>query len=262
MTKILGISGKKQSGKTTVGNFLYGCAMLDAGIVDYAAINENGKLVVPYHHSENETRPCVFPVESKHKSITSYLDENIWSKVKVYNFADTLKGVCMDVLGLTEEQCYGSDEDKNSETDVVWGNMPVQFPFKPRRNGQQKMTAREVLQYIGTDIFRCIKQNVWVESTIRRIEKDSPELAIIVDCRFPNEVVGIQAAGGKVIRLARNMFGDDDQHASETALDRYERFDSIIDNQKMSIQEQNEAIYNQLFEWSFIDYKAVAGSIS
>tara|TARA_Y100001937_G_C7090360_1_gene317388 strand:+ start:503 stop:1291 length:789 start_codon:yes stop_codon:yes gene_type:complete len=262
MTKILGISGKKQSGKTTVGNFLYGCAMLDAGIVDYAAINDNGKLVVPYHHAHDETRPCVFPVESRHKSITSYMQENVWSKIKVYNFADTLKNVCMEVLGLSYEQCYGSDTDKNSDTDVVWGNMPVQFPFKPKRNGQQKMTAREVLQYIGTDIFRCIKQNVWVESTIRKIQSDSPDLAVIVDCRFPNEVEGIQDAGGKVIRLSRNMFGDQDQHRSETALDNCKTFDCVIDNQDMNVQKQNEAVYNQLFEWGFINYEAAAGFVS
>jgi hypothetical protein len=71
-------------------------------------------------------------------------------------------------------------------------------------------------------------------------------------------VKGIQDAGGKVIRLTRNIFGDSDQHPSETALDDYEGFDFVLDNQKMSLQEQNEAVYNKLVDWNFVDYKAVA----
>ena len=64
--------------------------------------------------------------------------------------------------------------------------------------------------------------------------------------------------GGKVIRLTRNVFGDKDQHPSETALDEYKDFDFVLDNQSMSISEQNESIYNQLAEWGFINFKAVA----
>ena len=71
-------------------------------------------------------------------------------------------------------------------------------------------------------------------------------------------VKGVQEAGGKVIRLSRNIFGDSDQHPSEIALDDYEGFDATIDNSDMSISEQNEAVYNQLAEWEFINFKAVA----
>ena len=120
------------------------------------------------------------------------------------------------------------------------------------------MTAREVMQYVGTDFFRRIYPQVWVESTIRKIEKESPELAIIVDCRFPNEVEGIQGAGGKVIRLTRNIFGDTDKHPSEVALDNFKGFDAYIDNQDMSISQQNESLYNVLAEWGTINYSAVA----
>ena len=126
------------------------------------------------------------------------------------------------------------------------------------KKSSAKMTAREVMQYVGTDFFRRIYPQVWVESTIRKIQKESPNLAVVVDCRFENEVKGIQDVGGKVIRLSRNIFGDSDQHPSETALDNYEGFDAVIDNAEMSIAEQNESIYNQLAEWGFINFKAVA----
>jgi len=252
MTKIIGISGKKQSGKTTVGNFLFGCAMMSNSVVEYAEINKRGELVVPYEDAEGEISPCIFPVDSSHPSMVSYMQENIWHDLKIYNFADNLKRLCIDILGLTERQCYGTDEDKNSLTDINLADCI----FDTCRS--RKMTAREVMQHVGTDFFRRIYPNVWVESTIRKINKETPKLAVVVDCRFENEVKGIQETGGKVIRLTRNIYGDSDQHPSETALDNYKGFDFVLDNQDMSVSEQNEAIYNQLAEWGFVDFKAVA----
>ena len=100
--------------------------------------------------------------------------------------------------------------------------------------------------------------NVWVDSTIKRIKTENPELAVVVDCRFPNEVSGIKGAGGHVIRLTRNVFGEKDQHPSEIALDDFKGFDLYIDNQDMSVSEQNEALYNILAEWGVINYSSVA----
>jgi hypothetical protein len=252
MTKILGISGKKQSGKTSTGNFLFGCAMLSLEVVEYAEVDESGNLIVPYADADGNLKPCIFPVNSLHPDMISYMSENVWSKTKVYNFADNLKRICIDILGLTEQQCYGAEEEKNSLTDI---NLQDCI-FDTMRC--RKMTAREVMQYVGTDFFRRIYPQVWVESTIRKIQKESPELAIIVDCRFENEVKGIQEAGGKVIRFTRNIYGDSDQHPSETALDNYEGFDAVIDNQSMTLGEQNEAAYNKIAEWGYANFKAVA----
>ena len=252
MTKIIGISGKKQSGKTTVGNFLFGCAMMSNDLIDYAQVNPSGELIVPYEDVSGETKPCVFPVDSSHPSMVSYMRENVWHDLKIYNFADNLKKICIEILGLTERQCYGTEEEKNSLTNINLADVVCDT----KRN--RKMTAREVMQHVGTDFFRRIYPQVWVDSTIRKIERETPNLAVVVDCRFENEVKGIKDAGGKVIRLTRNVFGDKDQHPSETALDEYKDFDFVLDNQSMSISEQNESIYNQLAEWGFINFKAVA----
>tara|TARA_Y100001973_G_C5207988_1_gene343080 strand:- start:7002 stop:7784 length:783 start_codon:yes stop_codon:yes gene_type:complete len=254
MSNIIAISGKKQSGKTTCGNFLFGCGMISADVVEYAYINELGKLVVPYETGEDETKPCVFPVDSLHPDIISYMKENVWQEVKIYNFADNLKKMCIDILGLTERQCYGDEEHKNTNTQFNWSNMI----FEDKKLPSCPMTAREVMQYVGTDFFRKIYPNVWVDATIRKIKKDNPKLAVVVDCRFPNEVQGVQDAGGRVIRLTRDIFKGLDNHPSETALDDYEGFDAIIDNQDMNVGEQNEALYNQLADWGVVNFKAVA----
>lgn len=164
--------------------------------------------------------------------IKSLCDEN---DVKIYNFADPLKtDICMNILGLTRDQCYGNDEDKNTITDIVW-------------NGN-KLTAREVMQFVGTDLFRKMKHDVWAGATIAKIQKESPKLALIADCRFPNEVEAIKNIGGTVLKLTRNPFNSD--HDSETALDHrnYDprNFDIIITNHLLTIPHQNEVIYKFL----------------
>ena len=149
---------------------------------------------------------------------------------KIYNFADPLKNLCMDILGLEYRQCYGSDEEKNELVNCFWDN--------------HQLTAREVLQIVGTDMFRTMQKDVWSNATIRRILRDQPEMAIIADCRFPNEVDAIKRVGGIVIKLTRNPHNS--FHASEMALDpeQYDQnnFDCIIDNNDLSVAEQNEQI--------------------
>jgi hypothetical protein len=152
-------------------------------------------------------------------------------RYRTYNFADPLKqDICMNILGLTYDQCYGSDEDKNTMTDLEW-------------NGK-KLTARESMEIIGTDIFRRLKNNVWVDATINKINKDGLDLAIIPDCRFPNEVDTILDHNGYVIRLDLDPFNS--QSNSESALDKHNydwnRFSNVIYNGGMTIYEKNEAI--------------------
>lgn len=150
---------------------------------------------------------------------------------RIYSFADPLKqDICMNILGLTYEQCYGSDEDKNTMTNLVW-------------DGEQ-LTARRAMEVIGTDIFRKLSHNVWVDATISKIKRDGLDLAIIPDCRFPNEVDTILNDDGYVIRLGLDPFASSSN--SESALDKnkydWSRFSCVIDNAGMTIQQKNEQI--------------------
>jgi hypothetical protein len=154
---------------------------------------------------------------------------------KIYNFADPLKkDICMNILGLTYNQCYGEDIDKNTLTDIEWEG--------------KKLNAREVMQFVGTNIFRKMKNDVWSGATINKIRNETPNLAIIADCRFPNEVEAVKNAGGIVIKLTRNPYNSN--HESEVALDEINysnsNFDLIIHNESLTIPEQNEVVLNFL----------------
>lgn len=150
---------------------------------------------------------------------------------KIYNFADPLKkDICMNILGMSYDQCYGTDEQKNELVNCYLDN--------------KQLTAREVMQFVGTNIFRAMQKNVWADATIHKIHDEQPPLAIIADCRFPNEVEAVRNAGGIVIKLNRNPYNSD--HDSETALDEcnysIQNFDLVINNQIMTIPEQNHLI--------------------
>jgi hypothetical protein len=160
---------------------------------------------------------------------------------KIYNFADSLKNdICINILGLTYDQCYGTDEEKNQLVDCYWEN--------------KQLTAREIMQLVGTDMFRKLKTNVWSETTIRKIKQDTQKISLIADCRFPNEVHAIKNAGGLVVKLTRNPYNS--QHESEVALDenRFDakNFDLIIDNQNMTISQQNLLLLNFLKQKGFL----------
>lgn len=169
--------------------------------------------------------------------IAKYFNGTIapFNKAKIYNFADPLKkDICMNILGLTYEQCYGDDNNKNELTNIVWNDV--------------RLTAREVMQFVGTDIFRKMKTDVWAGATINKIQQERPELAIIADCRFPNEVEAVKNAGGLVIKLNRNPFNSD--HTSEKALDNdvypAANFDLVIYNDILTIPEQNRVVVDFL----------------
>jgi hypothetical protein len=164
-----------------------------------------------------------------------------FNETKIYNFADPLKqDICINILGLTQNQCYGTDEQKNEFVDCYWDN--------------KQLTAREVMQMVGTDMFRAMQKNVWSAATIRKIQKDNPPLAIVADCRFPNEVEAIKNAGGLVVKLTRNPYNSD--HASEVALDDtvYDQsnFDFIVDNRHIGIDQQNKILLNFLQDQGII----------
>ena len=157
MTKIIGFSGKKQSGKNTSANFIYSLYMINQAHCQKAKINPQGLIDVV----KNDNMNITIDVNEYYLNASNYIDQEMLdvinklnSYIKIYSFADILKkNICMDLLDLTYEQCYGPDSSKNEVTNVFWEN--------------KYLTAREVMQFVGTDLFRAMKPNIWPESTIK-----------------------------------------------------------------------------------------------
>ena len=258
--RILAFSGSKQSGKTTRVNFLHGYEMKRTEAIKVFEINENGNLVVNAittdEKGESSEGMGILDIERQDFEFASYASQRIWPFVRCYNFATPLKRMCINVFGLTQDQCYGTDENKNTSVNIMWDNLPGDFSSE-NKTGQ--MTAREFLQYFGTDVCRQIKPDIWTSICINDIINDESELAIIGDCRFKNEVDAVHNAGGKVIRLLRRP--NEDGHSSENDLEDYDGFDYVIDNSEMSIGECNKELLNVLIDWGWIQSAEPVGFV-
>jgi hypothetical protein len=106
--------------------------------------------------------------------------------------------------------------------------------------------ARDRLQARGTKEGREVYgENIWVDTLfadLRRIEmRYGLARFVVTDCRFPNEVEGVRAQGGKVYliyapeRWAANGMDDEQRaHPSEVfgrePLAHVHRFDGVIEN--------------------------------
>ena len=246
---ILGISGRKQAGKTTVANIIHGEVLLKNKLITDYNINDQGKLVIKTTNAQNEEGWGEFDIERKDEEFMEYAHYNMWPYVKLYNYADPVKDMCINLFGFTYEQAYGTDEQKNQTLpDIRWEDMPrfqnmnlmVKMPIDARKSWdwrEGEMTAREFMQFFGTDVMRKIHPNVWTNACLNKIKKEDSKLSIVADVRFPNEVEAINKAGGKVLRLERDVHQD--KHVSETALDvdnyNHSNFWRVLDNKDIDI---------------------------
>ena len=114
-------------------------------------------------------------------------------------FADKLKEVCADLFGLTYLQLHGDMASKEA-VDARWG-----------------MSAREILQKMGTEVGRSVHPDVWIRYVMRQIEKAPDAIWVISDVRFENEAAAVRDAGGIIVRIERPSQGSAEfaGHASE-----------------------------------------------
>jgi hypothetical protein len=236
MTIIIGFAARKQGGKGTLSKFVV----------------KNATELFGERYQRRNCVPMDFGGQSR-PSDTEWLKAPV--KAGIYSMAEPLKRFCIDVLGLSEHQCYGTDAQKDTPTRYRWDTWPgvvcglgdymrlTSQPLYPswldnvQYHAPGVMTAREVMQEVGSGIGRRMWSDLWVEANMRRIATEKPDVALIDDVRFPNEVMAIQEAGGKVLRLMRAPFKGKDEHVSEKALDHWERFDGWIRNDRVGVVE-------------------------
>ena len=75
---------------------------------------------------------------------------------------------------------------------------------------------RTLYQWWGTEYRRSIDEQYWVRQLAQRIELEKPQIALITDMRFPNEMAWVQQYG-ETVRVDRDGLPPS-THASETAL--------------------------------------------
>lgn len=283
---IIGISGRKQSGKNTTANIIHGIILKQINAIEDWNIDTSGKLNILTSDASGKSGWGEFDISRKDTNFIEYAEYNMWPYVKLYSFADSLKWMCTDLFDIPYECVWGTNEQKNQvQEHLLWENMPgvittekawkifntfnswnyhnltqeeinvlnekIKHQFSPQDFNPHNptwcvfpdegilvhkpgpMTAREFMQFLGTDIMRKMYEPIWVNACIKKIQREQSQLAIIADVRFPNEANAVEKAGGTLLRLTRNVYPNE-THQSEVSLDNYS-FSTIIDNHNESI---------------------------
>lgn len=111
------------------------------------------------------------------------------------SFANSLKDAVAQVFGWDRTMLEGRTKQSREwreQRDAWWSD----------RLGMD-ITPRWVLQYWGTDVLRGhFHDDIWIASLENKLRNTTDDV-VITDCRFPNEIRAIRAAGGRVIRVVR-----------------------------------------------------------
>lgn len=91
-----------------------------------------------------------------------------------------------------------------------------------------KPVYRELLQAWGCYRRNKYGKDFWIDKAVKSLEQFKEDIIVFTDVRFENEAEAIKKLGGVLVRVVRAT-GLDDKHESETALDKYD-FDNIILN--------------------------------
>lgn len=184
---------------------------------------------------------------------------HLGNEVKEVAFADSLKELCSDVFGIPASVLRGPSSLRDSHVlGDLWGEAAKTTAVRkiehflaslgyPHHDYYQNIldavrqitpqwTARQVLQFIGTDLLRDkVDKDIWVNAGLKRAQHlltTSASLVVITDVRFPNELLALNAAGATTALIV----GYDDpplnEHESEKSLDRCPEwwFDRVIVN--------------------------------
>jgi hypothetical protein len=185
---------------------------------------------------------------------------------QVYNFenvkfAKKLKEISAMLLGVPIES-FESEDFKNMVLGEQWwcyvsdyGNVLPYLNPKENQNYEDytlvKMTPRIFLQRLATDAVRWnLHPDTWINSTLA--DYKPKKFWVITDTRFPNELSAIERTAKclkiKVLRPDQEIT---DFHESEIALDAYQNWDFVIENNG-SLGELISKVKQVLLETKFL----------
>jgi hypothetical protein len=233
---IIGLSSKAQNGKDTV-----------AKIIQYLVYDKEMKSTSRagcYYYPTN-----IFIDELK--SVKNLFENSTW---QIKKFAYALKQICSILTGIPLND-FEKEEIKNSYWNPSNGKV---FKFEEIPNSSIVIASideykhqilenklddiyiliRLILQYEGTDIGRVYRgNNCWVNALMSQYKSDDSKKEIypnwiVTDVRFENEANAIKKRNGILIRINRDNYNNNvPEHLSETALDNYDKFDYVINNE-------------------------------
>lgn len=216
MALFVGLCGLPGAGKTTIAEGFTGTNIgeiipgeSEMNILDYitSVINSNDasaidkllrdKIDPDYQKIISDNRT------SGSKSCRFYTSANtsIDSPYKEYFFSYPIKQIACALFGFSWDLACATTAELRAQRDTFESG--IRYRNIPYANGI--ITARQALQYIGTDVFRdAFDPDIWLNITLNRITSSNHKIAFISDVRFLNEAQAIVNAGGKILQVYRD----------------------------------------------------------
>jgi len=141
-----------------------------------------------------------------------------------YSFADPLREACKAVFGLTDHEMA---DRKLKETPLD------RWPYE---------SPRRLLQQVGTDLFRSLWPEVWIECFNRHVSSQKDICICVTDLRFPNELQAVRAHEGMTIRVVRtDQPPSVDLHPSEAHIPTLD-----VDHEICAVTGDLESLHRQI----------------
>ena len=215
---IIGLAGKKGSGKDTVAsmiNYIFAVGITKAKYSDWilkrTSYDETYKdRIIHFADSLKDCLSIIYNIPRKYFDNNKYKDKMFYSltnnklvgNINIFNRIDNFNIIDNEVLK------HSSIKDKLETYDEL----------------NNVITIRTLMQYFGTEVCReHLGHNIWINSSINKIvnKAESRRLCIVPDVRFTNEAAAIHrdtpSLYGRVVRINRTTNNTDerDYHDSE-----------------------------------------------
>lgn len=216
---IIGICGKRQSGKDTIANmiaYIHNVGVTKANYQEWIAnrVSNKDRAKRKSVRFADALKDCVSAIYNIPRE---YLDEEYYKDNSFFCIDNCKFYDCKDVIN--HQEVYKIIEYSS----LV--NSPEYFSYQLENTKKLRaIKVRTILQFFGTDICRkYLGDDVWIRATINKADDINSVygICLIPDVRFTNEAETIQqhplyGGGIKVIRDNINRNKDNSQHISET----------------------------------------------
>lgn len=168
------------------------------------------------------------------KNTTAKIIKNIYANklqkrinTKIIAFADPIKEIILTMFPEANKDClYGSSKLRSSIIDHKY----LDFDLNP-------LTYRQALIDVGTKLGRTYNSNLWINNFDNRLKTiyypKKPDLIVVSDTRFENEIDYLKDNDFYIVKLLRNS-NVIINHSTETDQDKISlnKINYIIDNNK------------------------------
>ncbi len=131
--------------------------------------------------------------------------------------------VSEDIINSLEQELIVTDDNFESNKNII---------------------SRSIMEVIGTEIFRNkFSDSYWRDIVKNEILEDNVEIAFITDVRFDNEIDMFDDNDDiktLKVRINRSSLNDNNNHPSNISLDKYDKFDVVIENDSSLLDFENK----------------------